>query len=95
MNKNKFKNFINPPHSYWISSTDARDYPQLTEDINTEVAIIGGGMTGILCAHALQKKGIKSIILEAGKIVAGTTAHTTAKITSQHGLIYNKIVIRQ
>mgnify|MGYP000932167247 FL=1 len=91
MNKNKFKNFINPPHSYWISSTDARDYPQLTEDINTEVAIIGGGMTGILCAHALQKKGIKSIILEAGKIVAGTTAHTTAKITSQHGLIYNKI----
>ncbi|NLY19520.1 MAG: FAD-dependent oxidoreductase [Clostridiaceae bacterium] len=91
MNTNQFKSFKNPPHSFWLASTDSDDYPQLSEDIKTEVAIIGGGMTGILCAYFLQKKGMNSVILEAGKIVSGTTAHTTAKITSQHGLIYNKI----
>jgi len=91
MSTNHYKNFKNPPHSYWLASTEADDYPQLSEDIKTEVVIIGGGITGILCAYFLQKKGIDSVILEAGKIVSGTTAHTTAKITSQHGLIYNKI----
>lgn len=91
MNIDQFKNFENPPHSYWLASTESDDYPQLSEDIKTEVAIIGGGMTGILCAYFLQKKGIESVILEARKIVSGTTAHTTAKITSQHGLIYEKI----
>lgn len=91
MNTNHLKYLKNPPHSYWLSSTTAEDYPQLAEDIKTEVAIIGGGMSGILCAFCLQKKGINSVILEAGRIVAGTTAHTTAKVTSQHGLIYNKI----
>lgn len=91
MNTNELKDFRKPPHSYWLSSTDSEEYPQLSEDINADVAIIGGGMTGILCAYTLWKKGVNSVILDAGRIVAGTTAHTTAKITSQHGLIYNKI----
>ncbi len=88
---NQYGYFFNPPHSYWLATTRETNFPQLSEDISTDIAIIGGGMAGILCASLLSSEGLDVVILEAGRIAGGTTAHTTAKITSQHGLIYNKI----
>lgn len=79
------------PESYWMASTSKTEYPALNEDIKVDVAIIGGGITGISCAYMLKKEGVKIAIIEADRIAQGTTGHTTAKITSQHGLIYNKI----
>lgn len=80
-----------PPRSYWLASTDMTNYPELTEDISVDTVIIGGGMAGILSACLLMKEGVKTAVLEAGRIAMGTTGHTTAKITSQHGIIYDKI----
>jgi glycine/D-amino acid oxidase-like deaminating enzyme/nitrite reductase/ring-hydroxylating ferredoxin subunit len=77
---------------YWIASANKTDYPALKEDISVDVAIVGGGMVGITSALLLKDKGLKVAVLEANKIAHGTTGHTTAKITSQHGLIYNKII---
>jgi len=85
------KNFKKPPQSYWMASTPKPQYPVLNEDIKVDIAIIGGGIVGILTAYMLSKHGIKAAIIEADRILQGTTGHTTAKITSQHGLIYNKI----
>lgn len=86
-----FLNFKSPPHSYWLDSTDKTDYPEITEDLSVDTVIIGGGMAGILSAYLLQKEGVQTAVLEASRIAMGTSAHTTAKITSQHGIIYNKI----
>ncbi|WP_026478567.1 FAD-dependent oxidoreductase [Alkaliphilus transvaalensis] len=91
MGINQQINFKKPPQSYWMDSTSNTDYPTLTEDIKVDVAIVGGGMVGISTAYLLNKHGINVAILEADHILQGTTGHTTAKITSQHGLIYNKI----
>ena len=91
MNSDKLKNFEHPPHSYWINSTPKTQYPSLTEDITVDVAIIGGGIAGISCAYLLKKEGLKVAVIEADHIAQGTSGHTTAKITSQHELIYNKI----
>jgi len=55
------------------------------------VLIIGGGLAGLLCAHRLTQSGVDCIVLEADRICSGITKNTTAKITSQHGLIYNKL----
>jgi glycine/D-amino acid oxidase-like deaminating enzyme/nitrite reductase/ring-hydroxylating ferredoxin subunit len=77
---------------YWIESANKTEYPTLTEDISVDVAIVGGGIVGITCALLLKNKGLKVAILEANRIAHGTTGHTTAKITSQHGLIYKKII---
>lgn len=85
------KTVSKPPQSYWMASTPQNNYPILNEDLKIDVAIIGGGMAGISCAYMLNKEGVKTVILEADQILQGTTGHTTAKITSQHGLIYNKI----
>ncbi len=67
--------------------------PPLTEDINTEVAVIGAGLAGVLTAYLLQKQGIQTVVLECKEAGSGMTKNTTAKITSQHGLIYRKLMM--
>lgn len=81
----------NLPKSYWLDSTPSTNYSNLNEDIDVDLVIIGGGLAGINSAYLLQKEGLKTAILEAEGICQGATAYTTAKITSQHGLIYDKI----
>lgn len=77
---------------FWLETINEISSEKLTEDIEVDVAIVGGGMVGITTAWLLKKKGLKVAVVEAGKILRGTTGYTTAKITSQHGLIYNKLV---
>lgn len=79
------------PTSYW-REVDLPTYSQLTEDQEVDVAIVGGGITGITAGYLLAKEGLRVVIIEAGKILSGTTGHTTAKITAQHGLIYDELI---
>ncbi len=80
------------PQSYWIASTPPPQFETLNADVTTDVAIIGGGIVGITTAYLLKKEGLRVVVLEADHILQGTTGHTTAKITSQHGLIYAKLI---
>ena len=78
--------------SIWKKDVKLPEFPELKEDKKTEVLIIGGGMTGVLCAYFLQERGVDYMLAEAEKICSGTTGSTTAKITAQHSLIYDKIL---
>jgi len=78
--------------SVWRDTIKITDREVLSQDIKTDVLIIGGGLCGILCAHFLHNKGIDYILVEGDKIASGITKNTTAKITSQHGLIYTNII---
>ncbi len=80
--------------SIWSKDIIYPEFESLTKDIKTDVLIIGGGITGILCGYMLKEAGIECVIVEAGKICSGITKNTTAKITSQHGLIYSKMLER-
>lgn len=87
------KNNINDnPQSYWIETAESTYYPKLNEDINTNIAVIGGGISGIITSYLLSQSGHEVTLIEANKIIQGTTGHTTAKVTSQHGVIYNKMI---
>ena len=66
-------------------------FPALQGNVRTSVLVIGGGLTGLLCAHFLKQAGIDCIVAEAHRICGGTTGRTTAKITAQHGLIYDRL----
>lgn len=66
--------------------------PTLSGDIDADVAVIGAGLAGILTAYHLQKQGIPVIVLECNEVGSGMTKNTTAKITSQHSLIYRKLL---
>ena len=80
--------------SVWTDSVYFPSFDKLKKDIHTEVLIIGGGITGLLCAYQLQQSGINYVLVEADHICNGITKNTTAKITSQHGLIYHKLIQR-
>ena len=77
--------------SLW-SDISLPQYPKLQGDITTDVLVIGGGMAGLLCAYMLQNAGVSVVVAEARRICGGVTMNTTAKVTSQHGLIYNKLL---
>ena len=81
-------------NSIWTDTAGAEKREALISDVRTDVLIIGGGITGILCAYMLRSVGVDCIVAEAGRICGGITKNTTAKITSQHGLIYDKMIRR-
>lgn len=78
--------------SVWVKNTNRPQFNALQGDIKTDVLIIGGGMAGVLCACRLKNKGVDCVLVEANRICGGVTENTTAKITLQHGLIYDKIM---
>ncbi len=80
--------------SIWTENCELPRFEPLRGDLNTEVLIIGGGITGLLCAQALHRAGIPYALVEAGRIAGGTTRNTTAKITAQHGLCYHTLLRR-
>lgn len=78
--------------SYWKASTSFQTFPSLNQDIDVDVVIVGGGITGITTAYLLINEGLKVALIEADQILHGTTGHTTAKITVQHDLIYDELI---
>ena len=80
------------PEPYWRSALTFPSFSKLDTDLTTDVLIVGGGITGITSAYLLAKQGVKVTLIEAGQILTGTTGHTTAKITAQHGLIYDQLI---
>ena len=75
-------------NSVWTESVTMPRFRTLEGEVKTDVLIIGGGITGLLCAHFLKEKGVNYLLVEGRSICSGVTRNTTAKITSQHGLHY-------
>ncbi len=78
--------------SIWSKTTRLNAFPGLTGDIKTEAVVIGGGMAGLLIAFFLQGCGVETVVLEAETIGSGQTRNTTAKLSSQHNLIYGRLI---
>ncbi len=80
-------------HSLWIETYDKKyEFPKLNSSLSCDICIIGAGIFGMSCAYYLTKLGFKVIVIEKSEIASKTTGHTTAKITSQHGLFYNYLI---
>nr|WP_236784649.1 FAD-dependent oxidoreductase [Alteribacter salitolerans] len=80
------------PEPFWRKESETTEYPALTDNTDCDVAVVGGGIAGITTAYLLQKEGKNVVLIDAGKLINGTTGHTTAKITSQHGLFYDELI---
>jgi glycine/D-amino acid oxidase-like deaminating enzyme/nitrite reductase/ring-hydroxylating ferredoxin subunit len=77
--------------SYWMETAPDGRHPALTEDLDVEVAVIGAGIAGLSTAWELTRAGRSVAVLEAGRVAAGVTGHTTAKVTALHTLVYDKL----
>ena len=78
--------------SIWTAETKIREREALPGDMEVDAVVIGAGMAGVLSAYYLHKEGVRTVVLEADRIGSGQTKNTTAKITSQHGLLYDRII---
>lgn len=78
--------------SYWTESAPPPHYPKLSANIETDYAIIGAGITGVTLAWLLAKEGQRVTLIDRGRMLHGTTGHTTAKVTVQHDVIYHELI---
>ena len=77
--------------AYWIATAPDISFPRLSGDMEVDVAIIGGGIVGTTAASLLKAEGLKVTLIEARKVGQEVTGKSTAKITSQHNLIYTRL----
>lgn len=64
-------------HSTWLTDVTIPSFPKLQTDLDTEVAIVGGGLAGLLSAYTLAKAGKKVVVLESDRIARKSTGYTT------------------
>ena len=81
--------------SAWLATRpEPRSFPTLDRDTRADVAVLGGGIVGITTALLLREAGLDVVLLEADRLAHGVSGHTTAKVTSQHGLVYARLRAR-
>ncbi|MCL2771297.1 MAG: FAD-binding oxidoreductase [Firmicutes bacterium] len=83
---------------YWKSNVgvapkgDPNKHPKLTEDITTDVCVVGGGLAGLMCAYELASRGHKVVALEADRVGGGEVSRSTAMLTFCHDLVYSRLI---
>lgn len=81
--------------SLWTATTPRTDYPELSgDDTVYDLAVVGGGITGIVAAYHAQRRGLRTVLIDKARLAEWTTGGTTAKLTSQHYLIYDHLIAR-
>ena len=78
--------------NYSIWSEEIKNkYSKLEKDIEVDVLIVGGGMTGISTAYHLKDSNLKVCLVEKNNIGSGVTSKTTGKLTYLQENIYSKL----
>src|SRR5690554_4582502 len=78
--------------SCWVATAPERPpAAPLDRDARCDVAVVGGGIVGMTTALLLQRAGRTVTLLDAARVGRGVTGGSTAKVTSQHGLIYHEL----
>ena len=75
----------------WTATASQTSYPSLKKSARTDVAVVGAGIVGLTAAYALVRAGLTVTVLEARQVGRQVTGRSTAKVTSQHSLIYRHL----
>ena len=81
--------------SLWLGTAQGEERPALREGVSVDVAVLGGGISGVTTALLLAREGVKVALLEARRLGSGATGYTTAKLSSLHGLTYDDLIRSQ
>ena len=77
--------------SLWLSALPAAPRPPLTGRHTFDVAVVGGGITGLTTALLLKRQGLRVVVLEADRVASGVSGNNTAKVTALQSTVYSQI----
>lgn len=80
------------PDCCWSATAPRSDFTHLAGISECDVVVVGAGIVGLSAALALCESGKSVIVLEAREVGRQVTGRSTAKITTQHGLIYRHLI---
>ena len=78
--------------SIWLDNIKKREFRKLDKDIDVDVLIVGGGITGVSSAYHLSTGELSVCLVEKNKLLEGVTSRTTGKLTYLQENIYSKLV---
>jgi len=84
----------NYTNSVWSDTAPAPSHPALEAELTVDVAIVGGGVTGLTAARLLERAGQRVAVLESRRIGKGETSKTTAHLTEVLDARYGKLISR-
>ncbi|WP_423823141.1 FAD-binding oxidoreductase [Salinisphaera sp. SPP-AMP-43] len=87
---------MSSPHSeipsLWAAQTaPGPDLPQLDQEIDADVAIVGGGYSGLSAAHYLAERGLRPVVLEADRIGWGASGRNGGVVSAKYRVSYPAI----
>lgn len=65
----------------WLESGPPVEFPRLEADVQADVLVVGGGITGLTAAYLLGQAGRSVVVVERERVGGGETGHTTAHVT--------------
>jgi glycine/D-amino acid oxidase-like deaminating enzyme/nitrite reductase/ring-hydroxylating ferredoxin subunit len=78
--------------SYWLRTAHVPQFPSLTRNLKVDVAVVGGGLTGITAAYLLKEAGLTVALIERERCAQIDTGHTTAHLTMVTDLQLTELV---
>jgi len=81
-----------PSSSYWWRSDDHPAYPPLHGDVDVEVMVVGGGVTGVTLAYALAERGTSVAVLEAGRLAGSASGRNAGFLLAIPGEPYRELI---
>jgi glycine/D-amino acid oxidase-like deaminating enzyme/nitrite reductase/ring-hydroxylating ferredoxin subunit len=82
---------VTATESLWLATSEAASFPRLDRDREVDVAIVGGGITGVTVALLLKREGVRVAVLERRMVGGGATGLTTAKVSALQATKYSQI----
>lgn len=77
--------------SIWIATTETHQFGVLESPMEVDVAVLGAGIAGLTTALMLKEASLRVAVIDMGRVSGATTGHTTAKVSAQHGLVYDTL----
>jgi glycine/D-amino acid oxidase-like deaminating enzyme/nitrite reductase/ring-hydroxylating ferredoxin subunit len=77
--------------SLWLAALPATSYPPPSDERAFDVLVLGGGIAGLTTALLLKRGGARVAVVEAGRVGAGVSGNSTAKVTALQSTVLTSI----